>query len=152
MSKKILVIDDDPGIGEVIAEMLEFDRIEVMISLTPEDGLVKARYKNPLVILLDLNLPNIDGFEVYKTLKKDKSTSEIPIVLITGQTDTETLKIINEQGLTGVFYKPFQFSHLRRKINSLIDGKTTGIIQCRKCGKKLEEDWDYCPYDGTKRR
>ncbi len=152
MPDKVLVIDDDPGVGEMIKDFLEFDKVEVMLSTTPEDGLFSARYKMPSLILLDLFMPNISGFELYKKLKNDDRTKDIPIIIITGHTDSQTLAMMNDLGIKGVFYKPFQFRHLRKKIMSILQGEQDNKSACKRCGAELEDDWDYCPYDGWRRK
>jgi len=152
MIRRILVIDDDPVIGEMIRDFLEFDKVDVLLSLTPEDGLFNARYKSPRIILLDLFLPNMNGFEVYQRLKQDNRTKDIPVIIITGHTDSNTLEMMNELGITGVFYKPFHFRHLRSKLLSIIDGEKPDKVICKICGAELDDSWEFCPFDGWKKQ
>jgi len=152
MQNRILIIDDNPDIGNIIKSALEFDNIEILTALTPEDGLFKAKYKNPEVILLDLFLPNMNGFEVYKSLKNDVRTSKIPVIIITGHTDKATITMVKELGLSGIFYKPFQLGKLRKKIAMYLDGKLQPADKCKICGTELNELWEFCPYDGWKRK
>ncbi|MFC1555571.1 response regulator [candidate division KSB1 bacterium] len=150
MSKRVLVIDDDPEIIEVIRDLLEFDKVEVISAGTGKDGVFQARYKSPSLIILDFNLPDMNGFEVFKKIKQEEPIKDIPVILITGQTDMNTISMINELKPTAVFYKPFQFAHLRRKVKFLLDAESADSIECRKCGKPLEEIWYYCPFCGLK--
>ncbi len=154
MRKRILIVDDDKTICDIIKEMLEFDSIDVIASNTPEEGLFQARYKSPDLILLDLFLPNMDGFEVYKNLKNDERTGSIPVIIITGHTDTKTVTYAQELGLRGVFYKPFNFGQLRKKIKFILGEKDKNkqVKQCLHCGKELEDSWQFCPYDGVNRQ
>ncbi len=152
MNKRILVIDDDPAIGGLIRDLLEFDKFEIIISHIPEDGLFNARYKTPSVIILDLFLPNMNGFELYKQLKQDDRTKDIPVIVITGHTDTPTINMMKELGLSGVFYKPFHFAHLRKKILVLTGNEEKAGVVCKVCGRGLEDTWEYCPFDGWNRK
>ena len=102
------------------------------------------------MIILDFNLPEMDGFEVFQKIKKEEPLKDIPVILITGQTDTNTINKINELRPTAVFYKPFQFAHLRRKVKFLLNAGSTDSIECRKCGKPLEDIWYFCPFCGLK--
>ncbi len=150
-NKRVLIIDDDPNICEVVKEVLEFDNIEVLKAATPEEGLFEARYKSPDIILLDLFLPNMSGFDVYKSLKNDDRTKDIPVIIITGHTDASTVTYAQELGLKGVFYKPFNFGQLRKKIKYLTDDIDDRQSKCPHCGRELEDSWQFCPYDGLNR-
>lgn len=149
MKTKILVIDDDPSVCQVIKEMLEFDDLDVLIANNAEDGLFIARYKFPKVILLDLFIPGMNGFDIYSKLKDDDRTENIPIIVITGHTDKKTLGLVDELGLKGIFYKPFNFGRLRKKLKSIIEEKKEQIPKCNKCGRIMDVAWQFCPYDGV---
>jgi two-component system alkaline phosphatase synthesis response regulator PhoP len=148
MQKKVLVIDDDIEIGKAIKSILEFDDFEVVTAVNPEEGLQKALDLKPAVILLDLFLPGMNGFEVYKQLKNNERTTSIPVIIITGHTDEVTISMIREFGLTGIFYKPFYSSQLRKKILNLFNSTEPEIKKCKKCGRIMDETWKYCPFDG----
>lgn len=152
MNKRVLIIDDDPEIGNLIKEILEFDNYNVITALTSEKGLFNARYNTPNVILLDLFLPDMSGFEVFKVLKQDDRTKEIPVIIITGHTDAQTISMARKLGITGVFYKPFNFARLRKKIKVLVEGNTVEKTVCNICGKEMDDNWEFCPFDGWKRK
>lgn len=82
--KKILVVDDEPNIVELIKETLELDNYEIIGAYDGGQGLKMAQEENPDVIILDIILPVISGFEVCKELKKDLKTKNIPIIMFTG--------------------------------------------------------------------
>ncbi len=85
---KILVVEDDKFLRELIARKLRED-YEVSEAIDGEEGLKKTREEKPDLILLDLILPGIDGFEVLTEIKKDPQLSEIPVIILSnlGQTD-----------------------------------------------------------------
>ena len=82
MSHKILVVEDDKFLRELITQKLSREGYDVVGAVDGEEGVVKAKKDQPNLILLDLILPGIDGFEVLSQIKKDPETSEIPVVIL----------------------------------------------------------------------
>lgn len=80
---KILLVDDDPDFVEATKVVLESQPYEVITALGGEEGLKKAREEKPDLILLDVIMPDIDGFQVCQQLKKDLQLSQIPVIMIT---------------------------------------------------------------------
>ena len=89
MAKKILIIEDDKFLRELIARKLTNEDYEVSEAVDGEEGLKKIKDEKPDLILLDLILPGIDGFEVLAKMKEDQSLSQIPVVILSnlGQRD-----------------------------------------------------------------
>lgn len=86
---KILVIEDDKFLRELIARKLREEDYEVVEAVDGEEGVRKVKEEKPSLILLDLILPGIDGFEVLAKIKEDPSLSEIPVIILSnlGQRD-----------------------------------------------------------------
>lgn len=80
---KILVVDDDPDLVETVSMMLESRNFEVIPAYGGNEGLQKARSQRPDLIVLDVMMPDKDGFEVCKELKADPKLAEIPVLLLT---------------------------------------------------------------------
>ena len=80
---KILLVDDDPDFVEATKVVLESRPYEVITALSGEDGLKKAREEKPDLVLLDIIMPGVDGFQVCQQLKKDPQLAEIPVIMIT---------------------------------------------------------------------
>jgi len=80
---KILLVDDDPDFVEATKLVLESQPYEVITALSGEDGLKKAREEKPDLVLLDIIMPGVDGFQVCQQLKKDPQLAEIPVIMIT---------------------------------------------------------------------
>lgn len=80
---KILLVDDDPDFVEATKVVLESRPYEVITALSGEEGLQKARAEKPDLVLLDIMMPGIDGFQVCQQLKKDPQLSQIPVIMIT---------------------------------------------------------------------
>ncbi len=83
MPKTILFIEDESALQKTFGEILSQEGFQMMSALDGEIGLRLARDKKPDLILLDLILPKIHGFEVLKKLKEDKDTKGIPIIVLT---------------------------------------------------------------------
>jgi len=80
---KILLVDDDPDFVEATKVVLESRPYEVITAFSGEEGLKKAREEKPDLVLLDIIMPDIDGFQVCQQLKKDPQLSQIPVIMIT---------------------------------------------------------------------
>ena len=85
MSAKILVVDDEPDALELIEFNLKAAGYEVVTAADGAEGLKKARTAAPALILLDVMLPEMDGMEVCKILKRDAATAAIPVIMLTAK-------------------------------------------------------------------
>ena len=81
-NKKILLIEDDLSIDKIYGNKLKRNDFEVSIAITGEEGLHKALMENPDLILLDLILPDKDGFQVLAELQKSNQTKDIPVIIV----------------------------------------------------------------------
>ena len=82
MAKKILIIEDDKFLRELIAQKLLKENYETSEAVDGEEGLKKIKEERPDLILLDLILPGIDGFEVLAKMKEDSALSQIPVIIL----------------------------------------------------------------------
>jgi len=82
MAFKILVVEDDKFLRELITQKLSREGYDVKEAVDGEDGVVKVKKEKPDIILLDLILPGIDGFEVLAKIKEDSETKNIPVVIL----------------------------------------------------------------------
>jgi CheY-like chemotaxis protein len=99
---KVLVVDDDPGVVLLLRRMLPAGRYTLLPAYDGEQGLVLARSEHPDVVLLDLLMPGMSGFEVLEVLRADVRTSAIPVIVLTAKDVTPgERKLLNEhvQGL-----------------------------------------------------
>ena len=79
---KILIIEDDKFLRDLISQKLRKENFNTLEAVDGEEGLKTAREKSPDIILLDLILPGLDGFEILRVLKGDKNTSQIPVIVL----------------------------------------------------------------------
>ncbi len=83
MPKKILIVDDDPDLVEAVSMILEAKNYEVSAAYGGIEGLQKAKSENPDLIVLDVMMPDKDGYAVCKELKADPQLRNIPVLLLT---------------------------------------------------------------------
>ena len=92
MANKILIIEDDKLLKKVISKKLEKEKYEVIGAMDGEEGLKLSNSEQPDLILLDLVLPEIDGFDVLARLKKNPNTFKIPVIILSNLGDEEKVE------------------------------------------------------------
>lgn len=122
---RILVVDDEPSIVKMVGKRLEVEGFDVLIAMDGQDGLDKARSQLPDLIVLDLMLPRLNGYEVCTMLKQDARYQKIPIVLFTAKAQEKDEKLGMECGADAYVRKPFRAQELLEKIRSLLPGAPT---------------------------
>ncbi|PLX21765.1 response regulator [Candidatus Parcubacteria bacterium] len=94
--KKILIVEDDEFLLSMYSTKFEIEGYEVVIAANGEEGVEKSRNSNPDIILLDIMLPQMDGFDVLKKIKASRETNSIPVILLTNLSQKQDV----EQGLS----------------------------------------------------
>jgi two-component system alkaline phosphatase synthesis response regulator PhoP len=87
MSKRILIIDDDPDLVEAVSMLLEAEGMTPIAAYGGVEGLAKAKSENPDLIVLDIMMPDKDGYQVAKELSEDDTLADIPVIMLTAVTD-----------------------------------------------------------------
>lgn len=113
----VLVVDDEPSIRRFLKHILEAEGFLVIESRSGEDAVSIARRENPALVLLDLVLPDIDGFEVLSRLKEQESTSNIPVIILSIIEDEERCFRL---GASDYLPKPINRERLITRVNNLI--------------------------------
>ena len=115
MNKKILVVEDEKAIADILEFNLKKEGYEVICAYDGEDGLGKALSEHPDLILLDVMLPKLDGFEVCKGVRK---SSNVPIIMLTAR-EEEVDKVLGlELGADDYITKPFSMRELMARIKA----------------------------------
>ncbi len=96
MAEKILVVEDDKFLRELISRKLSDEGFEISQAVDGEDGIEKIKQVKPDLVLLDLILPSIDGFEVLSRIKEDPSVASIPVIILSNLGQKEEI----EKGLS----------------------------------------------------
>jgi len=118
--KRILVIDDAPENVFLLQDRLEHEGYAVLTAYGGKSGIEKATAEIPDLILLDVMMPDINGFEVCKTLVNDSRTSGIPIILVTAKTDAEDTEEGLDAGAYDYIKKPFNKIELLARVRSAL--------------------------------
>lgn len=123
----ILVIEDEEDIAELVAFNLRRNEFEVVLAYDGIEGLAKAKELKPDLIVLDVMMPGIDGFRVFKELEKDAATRTIPVIMLTARGQTEDKIQGLELGAEDYMTKPFSPKELVLRIQNLLKRSTRKI-------------------------
>src|SRR5262249_18334441 len=124
MKQKILVVDDEPDAVELIAFNLKAAGYEVITAHDGQEALSKARSVTPDLILLDLMLPEVDGLEVCKLLRREVRTRSVPIIRLTAKASEIDRVLGLELGADDYVTKPFSQRELTLRIKRLLRSAT----------------------------
>jgi len=126
---KILVVDDEKDILDLVEYNLKQEGYKVTCVLTGEEALESISEKKPDLILLDLMLPGVDGFEVCRQLKRDGQTRDIPVVMLTAKGEDIDVVTGLELGADDYIVKPFSPRILIARIRAVLRKKQGGISE-----------------------
>lgn len=118
--KKILIIDDERDLVEKLKKRLEMSGYEVSGAHNGFEGLEKAKKERPHLILLDIMMPDLDGFEVLNRLRKSMETALTHVIMITAKGDTPSILMAEKSFATDYIIKPFQIPDLLNMIQKYI--------------------------------
>jgi len=115
MPKKILIIDDESEICKMVTEFLFDAGYTASYELNGPDGLARIQKDPPSLVILDIAMPGMNGFEVMRAIHQQFPA--LPVVILTGQSDTETVKKTAELGASEFLAKPI---HLETLLNQFV--------------------------------
>ena len=121
MPKKILVVDDEPMVVKMATDALTARGFQVTSAPNGYEGLIAARELRPDLILLDVVMPDLDGHEVAKRLKKDERTKNIPIIHLSAVGDFDKQLEAMQDGLADYITKPIKPSDLADRVEAFLD-------------------------------
>lgn len=107
MTKRVLIVEDEEAVRELERFILEAEGYEVMEARDGLEGLTKAEFKRPDLILLDLMMPDVSGGRMFDEMKQHPTTQGIPIVVVTGKPDAHEI-FDDTIGRENVIMKPFE--------------------------------------------
>ena len=120
MAQKILVVDDEEDIVELLSYNLKLEGYDVVHASSGLDGLNRARKDLPDLILLDLMLPDMDGFSVCEILRCQPSTASIPVIFLTAMAGEMPRMHGLEVGAADYCVKPIPMRDLKERVRSLL--------------------------------
>ena len=117
MAKTVLIVEDDRNIADLLRLYLEKEGYEVAIAYTGLKGIEKFREVQPSLILLDVMLPEMDGWSVCRTIR---SESKVPIIMLTAKSETEDKVTGLKQGADDYITKPFEMKEVLARIEAVL--------------------------------
>ena len=123
--KKILIIEDDSDVLTVMGDLLKTHGYEAHMFSSGEKALEAIEDLLPDVVIMDLMMPEINGFEICKKIRSMNMVHNIPMIAITGYDSVDNRSRIFDAGIDDYLPKPFDVKVLLKKISDLIPGSTT---------------------------
>lgn len=121
MTKRILIVDDEDDIREVVQASLEdFAGWLTVTAASGVEGLQIAKTENLDAILLDISMPDMDGFQLYAALQADPKTREIPVIVLTAKALASDQKQLTELEVAGIITKPFAALTIWRQVSEIL--------------------------------
>jgi len=123
MAKKILIIDDEADFVDTLSFSLESNGFEVVSASNGPSGIEKLKNENPDLIILDLMMPGMDGYEVVKRLKADGASSNIPIIVLTAAVTPDLKQKVCSVQAVDCVTKPCDLEELMDKIKKALEAR-----------------------------
>lgn len=120
MNRKILIVDDEPKNLKLLKDILEVSGYTVLVAANGKEAIETALLHRPDLILMDLNLPVMDGLAATKILKNNPNTSDIPVFVLSGSVPGDNIRM-GKTGCDGYITKPFNLGDLRSKIQEYLN-------------------------------
>ena len=120
---KILLVDDEVGFAELLRDLLSMDNYEVEVAHDGQEGLEKLATFKPEVIISDIVMPRVSGFEMFKKVKASPETASIPFLFITGFQDERVLAEARKIGVFGILRKPIDIEQIENRLRDLLNSK-----------------------------
>lgn len=138
-ASSVLVVDDIQSNIEFVTDVLELEKITIYSAKNGNEAISLAKEKKPDLILLDISMPGMDGYEVCRQIKGDEQTCQIPIIFLTARVQKEDILRGFELGAVDYITKPFNFSELTSRVKTHIDLKVK-TEQLQRINLQLESE------------
>jgi adenylate cyclase len=120
---KILLVDDEPDLVDTIQCRLEANSFDIVTASNGQEGLEKAADEKPDLILLDTNMPVMNGHETLEQLKKRQDLKDIPVIMCTALCEAQDIAAASAYGIADYVTKPFDYTDLIEKITSALENR-----------------------------
>jgi CheY-like chemotaxis protein len=120
---KILIVDDEPDYVTAIQCRLEWSHYDVVTACNGEEALKKTASEKPDLVLLDTNMPIMNGHEVLEQLKQNPELKDIPVIMVTALCEARDIAKASSFGIADYVAKPFDFADLVEKIANALGNK-----------------------------
>ena len=125
---RVMLVDDDAAVRLAVSGALAGEGYDVDCIGDAEEALRQALAEPPSVVLLDVTMPRLDGWELCEILRRQSQTREVPVLFLTGRTDVRDRITAMQVGGTDFISKPFHAKDLRAKVRALVGRETGGAI------------------------
>ena len=126
MAKKILIVDDSHMIRRIVGKILKEYDFDVLLAENGKMGFDMARVSKPDLIIMDIEMPVMNGIRATESIKSDRSTAHIPVLIFTSLGSEEDIRMAREAGGCGFLNKPISKEELKTTIFSILDADTKG--------------------------
>lgn len=130
--RRILVVEDEEDLASLVEVNLSLAGYDVVVASTGEDGLRAIREHDPDAVLLDVMLPGIDGWNVLRTVKEDRSTRDLPVIMLTAMSEERDLIRGHLQGAVEYVTKPFEMRRLLETVEAVLRDATADELEERR--------------------
>src|SRR5687768_9592158 len=120
MKHRIVIAEDDTDLAGALHEMLQDDRIEIEVATNGIEAVARIRDWKPHLVLLDVSLPGMDGFEVFRIIRKDPDCRGTHVVFMSGVAQAGAFGLARELGADGWVRKPFKHEVLLSKVAAVL--------------------------------
>jgi len=122
---RILVVDDEPDCLSIIRCRLEWCHYEIITASNGVEGLQTAENENPDIILLDTNMPVMDGHEMLERMRKHPILKDTPVIMVTALCEMNDIAIASALGIADYVTKPVDFTSLLEKISNILGNRVS---------------------------
>jgi CheY-like chemotaxis protein len=122
---KILIVDDEPDCISIIQCRLEWCHYKVITATNGKDGLEKAASEKPDLILLDTNMPIMNGHVMLERMRKDRVLKDTPVIMVTALCEAKNVDMASSFGISDYVTKPIDFPKLIEKISNILGKKSS---------------------------
>ena len=146
MAYRIVAVDDNPVVTQLIAAVLGQAGYDVEVLSTGGEALVALQRNPPDLLLLDLQMPGLDGLEVLRIVREQKVCAGVPVLVLTAEDDSHYVAKARELGAAGYLLKPFRAQDLTAKVRRiLVDADTVWLDDYHTVTRAPDDGWSRAP-------
>jgi len=121
--KQVLIVEDERPLCQLLQHIIQSEGLAAEYAFDAREAAAKIKKSAPDLIILDVNLPGIDGLQFLSELKSSSKTVEIPVIMCTEKNLMKDIEIAHSMGATGYITKPFTHERVARKVREILGSK-----------------------------
>jgi DNA-binding response OmpR family regulator len=123
MTHTILLIEDNLGISENMKSLLELHEYDVLTANNGEEGATIAREQRPDLVISDIYMPEVNGYELLEMFSEHEEMRDIPVIMVSGRNEMDDVSLAMSKGAAGYVTKPFMFKNLHATIKRVLSAR-----------------------------